>query len=658
MRKKEKNENSRKKSPTAARYSSAQARQKLIAVSVCAMFAALSILLGKYLSISTALFRISLENLPVLMAGMFLGPLLGAVTGACADLIGCFMVGYTVNPLITIGAAVVGGVSGVLYKIFKHFGVDGFWAVYPSVMSAHALGSMLIKTIGLWVYYRQPFSLLIWRVPLYLVIGSLEAYVIWLLTKNRGFMNVILSAMPAAGRNSRGITADLRQYECAGNDKGDSDMNKNDALTFDYKKAIEYIHSINWCFCKPGLERIGELCKLIGDPQNSLRFVHVAGTNGKGSFGAMLESVLRTSGYKTGMFTSPYVRRFNERMMYNGESITDSELAEITYFVKQAADQMEDKPTEFELITAIGFEYFRRKACDIVILEAGMGGRLDSTNIISTSELSVITGIALDHMAYLGDTEEKIAAEKAGIIKRGVPVLFGGDHDGAYRVISSKADELGCSCRRTDRSAVKINSATLEGTDFDYGDEKGFHIALLGLYQPLNAANVIEAVGLLRERGFAITDDALRRGLSSTVWHARFELLSKDPMLLFDGGHNPEGVAAAVKTVKHYFGNERIRVLTGVMADKDHSVMVRCISEIASEVYTVRPDNPRALDAESLAEEYRSNGVSARSFGKVSDAVDAVISDDNGVPTLALGSLYMYCEVADALDACKNSELH
>ena len=206
-----------------------------------------------------------------------------------------------------------------------------------------------------------------------------------------------------------------------------------------YPESLEYIHSINWCFCKPGLERIRELCERLGNPQRELKFVHVAGTNGKGSSCAMLESVLRAAGYKTGLYTSPYITVFNERMRINGENISDEELAEITTFIRPIADAMKDKPTEFELITAVAFEYFKRNGCDVVVLEAGMGGRLDSTNIIESSLLSIITGIALDHTAFLGDTVEKIAGEKAGIIKSGCPVLFGGDDDSARSVIKEKS---------------------------------------------------------------------------------------------------------------------------------------------------------------------------------------------------------------------------
>ena len=194
-----------------------------------------------------------------------------------------------------------------------------------------------------------------------------------------------------------------------------------------YKESLEYIHCGFFGGTRPGLERVGELLGKLGDPQDSLRFVHVAGTNGKGSVCAMTDSVLRAAGYHTGLYTSPYLERFNERMVCDGEAISDEELAELTSYVKPFAEEMEDKPTEFELITAVAMLFFARHKCDPVVLEVGMGGRLDATNIIKTPLVSVITGISLDHTAILGDTVAAIAREKAGIIKPGVPVIFGGE---------------------------------------------------------------------------------------------------------------------------------------------------------------------------------------------------------------------------------------
>ena len=204
-------------------------------------------------------------------------------------------------------------------------------------------------------------------------------------------------------------------------------------------EALEYIHTVNWTFCKPGLERTYELCSQLGNPQNNLKFIHVAGTNGKGSFCSMLSSVLLAQGYKVGLYTSPYIKCFNERMQINGEMISDDELCQITEKIKPVADKMQDKPTEFELVTAIAFEYFSRNKCDYVVLECGLGGRLDSTNVISTSVLSVITGISLDHTAILGNTISEIAREKAGIIKSGVPCLWCGSSSEAYAPIKATA---------------------------------------------------------------------------------------------------------------------------------------------------------------------------------------------------------------------------
>ena len=241
----------------------------------------------------------------------------------------------------------------------------------------------------------------------------------------------------------------------------------------DYREALEYIHGISWEFCRPGLERIDQLCEKLGHPERELKFIHVGGTNGKGSFCSMLSSILVSAGYKTGLYTSPYVRVFNERMCIDGKMISNEELAEITEYVRPFADSMKDKPTEFELITAIAFEYFRRNKVDVVVLEVGMGGRLDSTNIIPEALLSVITGIALDHVAFLGNTVEKIAAEKAGIIKRGCPVLYGGEDDSAAGVIESTAKRVGSEYYRVDYSSLNIISATLDGADFEVGEEKG-----------------------------------------------------------------------------------------------------------------------------------------------------------------------------------------
>ena len=418
-----------------------------------------------------------------------------------------------------------------------------------------------------------------------------------------------------------------------------------------YDEAIEYIHSVSWRGSRPGLSRIEELCRLIGDPQDKLRFVHVAGTNGKGSFCCMLAEVLRASGYKTGLFTSPFVQSFCERMRVDGQNIDGQSLADVTEFVRQYADKMDDPPTEFELITAIAFEYFRREEGDIVVLEVGLGGWLDSTNIINTPILSVITEISLDHTAFLGDTVEKIAAEKAGIIKDGVPVLFTGTDARARSVIDDAAKGYGSRVYTPDYGSVSVTLSSVRGSRFDYGEERDYEIPLAGTYQPRNAAAVIEAARILKSIGYRTDEEAIRRGLASAVWHARFELLCDDPVIIYDGGHNPQGVSAAFDSIATYFPGERITALSGVMADKDVAALVETSSPFIAHMYTVKPDNPRALDAGEYAGLYASHGVPVTPCASVREGVAAAIADakENSRPLFIFGSLYLYAEAAEAV---------
>lgn len=419
-----------------------------------------------------------------------------------------------------------------------------------------------------------------------------------------------------------------------------------------YEDALKYIHSINWTFCKPGLDRISELCEKLGNPERKLRFIHIAGTNGKGSTSSMLASVLSEAGYKVGLYTSPYIYRFNERMRVNGKDIPDSTLTDITEFVKPIADAMADKPTEFELITAIAFEYFMREGCDVVVLEAGMGGRLDSTNVIRNPLLSVITGISLDHTSFLGDTVEAIAYEKAGIIKDRAPILFGGSSDEAYRAISEVAEKQNSELYTVNYNELQIKSAELSGSIFDYKDRKNLEIKLLGLYQPRNASIVCEAVDILNTRGLNISEAALRSGLSKALWRARFEIINKEPTVIFDGAHNPEGIYAAVESIIEYFGKRRVVVLSGVLADKDFRAIAQDISRVASHAFTITPDNPRALSADKYAEVLSEYGVLATPSHNISDALKLGMksASENNTALVCLGSLYTYVDIIKELE--------
>ena len=413
-----------------------------------------------------------------------------------------------------------------------------------------------------------------------------------------------------------------------------------------YDEALKYIHSVSNFFCKPGLERVSELCEKIGNPQKALKFIHVTGTNGKGSVCSMLSSILMAGGYKVGLYTSPYVREFNERMRINGENIPNEYLAMLTEEVKQSADKMADSPTEFELITAIAFEYFKREGCDIVVLEVGMGGRLDATNIIESPLLSIITGISVDHTAFLGDTIQQIAGEKAGIIKPNCPVLFGGENTVAEQIIAKEADEKQSLLYKTDYSSLSVRDMTLEGTTFKYKGRE-IKISLLGDYQPRNAAIVLDAVDILRRGGLAINEEAIKAGLANAKWPARFEIIKNDPTVIFDGAHNLQGIEAAVKSIKRYFADQRVIVVSGVLKDKDYQKISDSISEIASGVYTITPSNPRALSAMEYANIFESKGTKATCCKSVNEAIDLAIkeADATNSTVYCLGSLYTYCEI-------------
>lgn len=414
-----------------------------------------------------------------------------------------------------------------------------------------------------------------------------------------------------------------------------------------YTEALEYIHSVTWRGSIPGLSRIEELSRRMGNPEKGMKCIHIGGTNGKGSTSAYLTSVLRAAGYRVGTFTSPYVRTFNERIAIDGEPVSNYMLASATAAVKPHADAMEDKPTEFELISAIGFEIFKRKKVDIVVLEVGLGGRFDSTNIIEKPLASVITGVAFDHMQILGDSLSKIAWEKAGIIKEGCPTVTARLCDEAREVIEKEAKEKNSEVSTVCPDDIAVRSNTLDGIVMDYGEFKDIKTSLIGGYQPRNIALVCEVVKSLEKNGLKIGRKALYEGIAAAKWPARFELLSRDPITVFDGGHNEEGVRAAIETAKRVFGGKKVVLLTGVMADKAYDEMVGIIAPHIAEVFTLKPDNPRSLDAASLAAVYERFGVKATPCDNIAKSFAAAKKRAKtlGLPLLILGSLYLYKDI-------------
>lgn len=415
------------------------------------------------------------------------------------------------------------------------------------------------------------------------------------------------------------------------------------------EEALTYIHSVCWKGSIPGLGRTQELLQKMGNPQNQLQFVHIAGTNGKGSTAAMTASILRKAGYRTGLYTSPYIFRFHERMQVDGQCISDEELAEITEFVKPLAESMEDHPTEFELVTCIAMEYFKRHHCDVVSLEVGMGGELDSTNVIQSPLVAVLTNIGLDHTEFLGDTLEKICETKSKIIKPGTIAVTYREKPSVEAVIDARCKEVGAKWMPADFDSIHLVSASLEGQVFDWGPYLGIHLPLLGKHQLYNAAVVLTIVKALRERGLTISDEAMREGIASVSWPGRFELVARNPLFIVDGGHNPQCIEALVNNVRDYLGGKRLTILTGVLADKDYGDMYQDMAQYAAEFVTVTPPNPRALPAQELK-------AYLERFGKPVTACDTVAEGDalakklagaDGV-VLAYGSLYMVGDIEAA----------
>ena len=348
-------------------------------------------------------------------------------------------------------------------------------------------------------------------------------------------------------------------------------------MSFD---PIAYINEPRWLESRLGLDRIRELLDRLGRPQDRLKFVHVAGTNGKGSTCAYLASILQAAGLRTGLFTSPYLITFEERIRVDGANITLDELTEATLLVKGQAEAMADHPTEFELMTAVALVHFVRRGCDIVVLEVGLGGRLDSTNAIDAPEAAVIARIGLDHTKLLGTTLAAIAGEKAGIACLNVgPVDWG--------------------------------ASGAPARSFSYGRFADLRTKLLGSYQPANAALAIEVTEALRTRGWAVDDDAVRQGVAGAAWPGRFEIVRAgegEPTVVVDGGHNPQGARALVDSLADVFPGRKPVFIMGVLEDKDYPAMLETVMPLVGGFVAVTPDNPRALSADRLARAIRWTG--------------------------------------------------
>lgn len=416
------------------------------------------------------------------------------------------------------------------------------------------------------------------------------------------------------------------------------------------EQAIAYIHSVCWKGSIPGLGRTQELLEKMGNPEKKLKFVHIAGTNGKGSTAAMTASILSKAGYRTGLYTSPYIYRFHERIQVDGVEISDEDLTEITEYVKPLADSMAQSPTEFELVCCIAFEYFYRKKCDIVVLEVGMGGAWDATNVIEVPEVAVITNIGLDHTEYLGDTVEKIAETKSGIFKphgHGVVYRSTPSVEAVYERVCAERD---VSLRKADFDGLVLKAHTLEGQVFDCGSRKNLVLPLLGDHQLHNASVVLSIADTLIGEGWKISEQNIYDGIRDVRWPGRFDIVCRKPLFIIDGGHNPQCIEALVKNIRDYLAGKKVVALTGVLADKDYADMYKPVMPLVDRFVCITPPNPRKLEAEQLAQYLRQAGAQAQASESILDGVKKAmeLAGKDGV-VLCFGSLYSIGGIRDAL---------
>ena len=419
-------------------------------------------------------------------------------------------------------------------------------------------------------------------------------------------------------------------------------------------QALDYIHGKFRKGATPGLHRIGELMGKLGDPQKQLKTIHIAGTNGKGSTASMMASILHCAGYKTGLFTSPFIYRFNERIQINGQQIPDEDVIRMVEVVKAAADTMAEPPTEFEVVCAMGFTYFLQEQCDLVVLECGMGGEKDATNIVPAPEVGVLTNIGLDHVDALGDTLEKIAAAKAGIFKPGCHAVIYRGTPGVETVLEADCARKGIPLKKADFDSLHLHKATLEGQIFDCGSHKNLELPLLGDHQMHNAAVVLAIVETMQARGWQIEEAHIREGMRTVTWPGRFDIVGHDPLFIIDGGHNPQCIDALVKNIADYLKNRRIIALTGVLNDKDYGEMYVPVMPLVEQFVCITPPSPRKLEAVELAQHLREAGGKAEACDTVENGVRRALelAGRDGV-VLCFGSLYTIGALREALDTVR-----
>ncbi len=397
----------------------------------------------------------------------------------------------------------------------------------------------------------------------------------------------------------------------------------------------------------PGLEAEEALLENLGNPERDIKTVHIAGTNGKGSVGAFTESVLRCAGFKTARFVSPAVSDWHEMWQSCGRFITDREFEKCASAVLKAADLCAERgiyPTLFEAVTAAAFVFFKMIKADIAVIECGMGGRLDSTNVIPSPTVCALTKIGMDHTAFLGDTEEAVAREKCGIIKRGARVISQrqcGDAERVIKEVCEKNEITPVFC-----PAPHIMSDSTSGLKFDFESFSGIRTSLCGSWQAENASCAVEICAALRESGFEISDRSIYDGIYSAKWDFRFEIIKRNPYVILDGAHNPDAAARLSESLKRYFRGMKIVYICGMFKDKDYRAVAKLTAPLAERVFTISPPSERGLDADILAWEFERFGTAAHACGSAEEAVRAAAAFGYDVCAV-FGSLSFLRQIKD-----------
>lgn len=419
-----------------------------------------------------------------------------------------------------------------------------------------------------------------------------------------------------------------------------------------YTEAEAFIKESYDQVIRLGLSRMEVLLEKLGNPQERLKFIHVAGTNGKGSVCAMTARILQCAGFQTGLFTSPVIFDYREQFQVNGEMISKEDFLKLAQAVKNACEQMDDPPSEFEKAVALAFLYFTEHACDLVVLEVGLGGTDDATNVISTPEVAAIVNIDFDHMGFLGNTLTQIAEKKAGIIKENGIVVTAEQKKEVMDVFEKTCAAKHARLIQTSATQIRVKEKSLDGQCLDYENKssedikqlQNITLSLMGDHQCGNAAVVLQIIACLKEKGYRISEDAIHEGMGSVRWPGRFEVVSKDPLVIVDGAHNPDGIHALSHNLKEYCPDEAFVFITGILKDKDYHEMLKQMLPFAGSFVTIAPDNPRAMSAEACAEAIRACGFDGEVVTSTDtrQAVDLALqmAKDKGIGVCAFGSLY------------------